>query len=64
MIKYTKQEEKALAAIEEKYRPELEAAMAEMNKYDISKQREEWIAAANRFHEINEKIQAEREVYF
>ncbi len=64
MIKYTKQEEKALAAIEEKYRPELEAAMAEMNKYDVSKQREEWIAAANRFHEINEKIQAEREVYF
>ena len=64
MIKYTKQDEEALAAIWEKYRPELEAAMAEMNKYDISKQREEWIAAANRFHEINEKIQAEREVYF
>lgn len=64
MITYTKQEEKALAAIEEKYRPELEAAMAEMNKYDISKQPDEYLAAANRFHEINEKIQAEREVYF
>jgi hypothetical protein len=64
LITYTKQEEKALAAIEEKYRPELDAAMAEMNKYDISKQPDEHLAAANRFNEISEKIQAEREVYF
>lgn len=64
MITYTKQETKALEAIEEKYRPQLKAAMAEMNKYDISKQPDEYLAAANRFHEINEKIQAEREVYF
>lgn len=63
MLNYTKQEEQALAAIEEKYRPELKAAMADMNKYDISKQREEWIAASNRFYECSEKLHAEREIY-
>jgi hypothetical protein len=64
LITYTKQETKALEAIEEKYRPQLKAAMAEMNKYDISKQREEWIAASNRYIEITSKMRAEQEVYF
>jgi hypothetical protein len=64
LIKYTKQEIKALEAIEEKYRPQLKAAQAELNKYDMAKQEDEWIEASSRFHEINERIQAEREVYF
>lgn len=64
MVKYTKQEEEALLAIEEKYKPELEACMKELNSLDISEQREEWLEASNRFNDVNERIQAEREVYF
>ena len=64
MIDYTKQEEEALLAIEEKYNPELETVMAEMNKYDMKTQWDEYLAVSDRFNEINEKIQAERDVYF
>ena len=63
MIKYTKQEEEALLAIEGKYKPELEACMKELNSLDISEQREEWLEASNRFNDVNERIQAERDVY-
>lgn len=64
MIKYTKQEEEALLAIEERYKPELEACMKELNNLDISEQREEWLEASNRFNDVNERIQAERNAYF
>ena len=64
MVKYTKQEEEALAAIEDKYRPEIEACMKELNSLDMSEQREEWLEASNRFNDVNEKIQAERDIYF
>lgn len=38
--------------------------MAEMSKLDIGTQLDEYLAASDRFHAVNEKIQAEREVYY
>lgn len=64
IIKYTDEEIKALEAIEEKYRPELEKAYAAVNALDSKTQLDEYLKASDRTTEINAQIQAEREVYF
>ena len=64
IIKYTDEEIKALEAIEEKYRPELEKAYAAVNALDSKTQLDEYLKASERTTEINAQIQAEREVYF
>lgn len=64
IIKYTDEEIKALEAIEEKYRPELEKAYAAVNALDSKTQLDEYLKASDRTTEINAQIQAERDVYF
>lgn len=61
MIKYTKEEEEALAAIEEKYKAEYEAAYNEMIQYDMKTELEDYLRTSEKYNNVVSKIQSERE---
>lgn len=64
MVDYTDEEQKALLAVEAKYKKELSAARKKLHKFDLSTQPDEYFAASNEYASVVEKIGAERDVIF
>lgn len=63
-VEFTQEEKKAIADIENKYRPEMEKYQDELNEIDIKTEREKYLETTNIYIDLSEKMRDETEVYY